>query len=472
MPKRLPYVLAAATGVLLLAVAGAVAFASQRPAYTIDAGATALVTTNQSATSLIEAHNTPSLAVDPVDQRHLVLAERVDRPRFRCGVHVSEDGGQTWQVATVALPTGKDNCFIPDVAFLGRTVYLVYLTLNTHPRDPLSGGNDPNGMYLARSDDGGHTFGGPTKLPGTDNLQPRLAVDRNAGQLYIIYVKGSPEQNETPLGFAPPPNPIMVISSTDGGQTFSDPVQVGDPKRLRVAAPTPVVAQNGTLFVLYQDYKGDIDDYNNRAIPYSGTFAVMLARSTDQGKTFTQTVVDDQQVRPHRFLIYLPPCPSLAVAPDGNHLYAAWSDGRDGAPDVFVRRSDDGGSTWHAATKVNKRASGVPANYELPAVAAPTADQVDIIYYALTGSTPSNSVEFAYSTDRGDHFRARAAISRSFDARVGVASARDLGRVDWGEHLALFAASSTEAYAAWSDSSRGTSDTQRQDIVFARVSLR
>jgi len=472
LPKRVPYVVVAAIGVGLVAVAGGVAFASQRPRYSIDGGTPRLVTTDQSATSLIEAHNTPSLAVDPVDDRHLVIAERIDRPRFGCRVHVSNDGGQMWHSVTVALPGGKDNCFIPDVAFLGRTVYLVYLTLNTHPRDPLSGGNDPNGMYLARSDDGGQSFGTPLKLPGVDNLQPRLVVDRNAGRLYIVYVKGSPEQNDTPLGFGPPPNPIMVISSTDGGQTFSDPVEVSDSKRLRVAAPTPVVAQNGTLFVLYQDYKGDLDDYNNRATPYQGTFAVMLARSTDQGKTFSQVVVDDQQVRPHRFLIYLPPFPSLAVAPDGNRLYAAWSDGRDGAPDVFLRRSDDGGITWQRATKVNRRANNRPANYELPAVAAPTRDQVDIIYYVLTGSTPKNSVEFAYSTDGGDHFQGRATISRSFDARVGVASARDLGRVDWGDHLALFAPSPTRAFAAWSDSSRGTTDTQRQDIVMASVSLR
>lgn len=472
MPKRVPYVVVAGIGLILVAVAGGVALASQRVPYSIDAGAPQLVTTDQSADSLIEAHTTPSLAVDPVDDRHLVIAERIDRPHFGCRVHVSNDAGQTWHAGTVALPVGKDNCFIPDVAFLGRTVYLVYLTLNTHPRDPLSGGNDPNGMYLSRSDNGGESFGMPLKLPGVDNLQPRLAVDRNAGRIYVVYVKGSPEQNDTPLGFGPPPNPIMAMSSTDGGQTFSDPVQVSDAKRLLVAAPTPLVAHDGTLFVLYQDYKSDLDDYNNRATPYQGTFAVMLARSADQGKTFSQVVVDDQQVRPHRFLIYLPPFPSLAVAADGNRLYAAWSDGRDGAPDVFLRRSDDGGATWRPATKVNLRPSNVPANYELPAVAAPSRDQVDIIYYVLSGSTPKASVEFAYSTDGGDHFQGRATISRSFDARVGVSSARDLGRVDWGDHLALFAPSATQAFAAWSDSSRGTTDTQRQDIVAARVSLR
>ena len=471
MPRHVPYLIAGGIGIVLISIAGGVAFASQRPPYTIAAGAPVLVTTNQSATSLIEAHTTPSLAVDPVDNRHLVLAERIDRPRFGCRVHVSDDGGHSWSLAGVSLPSGKDNCFIPDVAFLGRTVYLVYLTLNDHPRDPLSGGNDPNGMYLARSDDGGGTFATPVKLPGNDNLQPRLAVDHNAGRLYIIYVKGSPLQNDTPLGFAPPPNPVMMISSTDG-QTFADPVQVSDPKRLRVAAPTPVVAQNGTLFVLYQDYKGDVDDYNNWATPYKGTFAVVLARSTNEGKSFSQTVVDDQQVRPHRFLIYLPPFPSLAVTPDGNHLYAAWSDGRDGAPDVFLRRSDDAGSSWHPATKVNQRSGNGPANYELPALAAPGGNQVDIIYYMLSGSTPTNTVEFAYSTDGGDHFQARAAISRTFDARVGVASARDLGRVDWGDHLALVAISATEAVAAWSDSSHGTSDTERQDIVAAMVNLR
>ena len=470
MPGRRASQLAGITGGVLLLAAGGAWLLLSRPAVHIRASSPVLVTSNRSAASLIEAHNTPSLAVDPANGRHLVLAERIDRPRFGCRLHVSTDAGATWTVSSVPLPAGKDTCFIPDVAFVGRTIYLVYLTLNTHPHDPLSGGNDPNGMYLERSTDGGQTFGAPLDLNGHDNLQPRLAADQRSGRLYITYVKGSPLQNDTPLGFGPPPNPIMVISSTDGVR-FTDPVQVNDPHRLRVAAPTPEVAPNGELFVLYQDYEQDLDDYNNRAVPYHGKFSLVLARSSDRGRSFTQTVVDNQQVRSHRFLIYLPPFPALAIAPDGRHVYAAWSDARDGAPDVFLRPSDDGGKTWKDAQKINRRPSGVPANFELPALDAPGPNRVDAIFYAITGSKPRNELQFTTSTDGGAHFESPVRISKTFDATVGVGSARDIGRVDWGAHLALVSGPHG-AFAAWSDSSQGNQDTQRQDIFFATISVR
>jgi hypothetical protein len=470
MPGRRISQIAVVAGTVLLLGAGGAWLLLRPPAVHVRATAPVLVTGNDSATSLIEAHNTPSLAVDPSNGRHLVLAERIDRPRFGCRVHVSSDGGATWTVSSVPLPAGKDTCFIPDVAFVGRTVYLVYLTLNTHPHDPLSGGNDPNGMYLERSTDGGLSFEPPLDLHGHDNLQPRLAADQRSGRLYITYVRGSPLQNDTPLGFGPPPNPIMVISSTDGVR-FTDPVQVNDLHRLRVAAATPAVTPNGDLLVLYEDYHDDLDDYNNKAIPYQGRFTLVLARSHDWGRTFDQHVVDDHQVRPHRFLIYLPPFPALAVAPDGRHVYAAWSDARDRAPDIFLRRSEDGGTTWKGAQKINQRPSGIPANFELPALDAPSPDRVDAIFYAITGSRPRNQLEFTTSTDAGAHFQAPVRISRVFDATVGVGSARDLGRVDWGAHLAIVS-SPQGALAAWSDSSQGNPDTQRQDIFFATVSIR
>lgn len=469
MPKRPILLLVAGALLLAVSLASVVGYILSRPPYAVRTEQPVLVTADHGATSLIEAHNTPSLAVDPSDRRHLVLAEKIDRPRFGCAVHVSTDGGSSWTTSTVPLPAGQDTCYIPDVAFARNAVYLAYLTLNTHPRDPLSGGNDPNGMYLARSTDGGLTFGAPLDLHGHDNLQPRIAVDNRSGRLYIAYVRGSPLQNDTPLGLGPAPNPIMVISSTDG-EHFTDPVQVSEPSRPRVAAPSPVVAPDGDLFLLYEDYKNDLDDYNNKAIPYQGTFALVLAHSRDGGRTFEQQVVDDQQIRPHRFLIYTPPFPALAVAPDGGHMYVAWSDGRNGAPDILLRSTADGGKTWSAPTRLDRRVGGTAANFELPALAAGPGDRVNAAFYAVTGG--KNSVQFTYSTDAGRHFQRPVAISSAFDQMVGPPSARYLGAVDWGSRLALAVDARGDCLVAWADSSRGTPDTGRQDIVFTRVGLR
>lgn len=484
MSRRLTLA-AAILGVLLIVAAGSltalVLRGRERLAVTV--GHPVLVTNSPGPAALIEAHSTPSLAVDPAGAGHLVLAERIDRPHFGCRVHVSTDAGGSWSDSAVPLPPGRDTCYIPDVAFDGTGVVLVYLTLNTHPKDPLSAGNDPNGMYLERSSDGGRSFGAPQALPGTDNLQPRLAVDRRGGRLYVVYVRGSPDQNDAPLGFGPPPNPIMAISSSDGGQTFSAPVQVSDPARLRVGAPSPIVGSDGTLYVLYQDYRDDLDDYANRAAPYRGSFALVLARSSDGGASFGQSVVDGNEVRPHPFLIYLPQFPSLTISPDGAHLYAAWSDARSGAPDVLLRRSDDRGVHWTAPLQLDDRHGGTPENDELPTILAVGRDQVLAIYYSTVANAPDpgsgappasprTQVLLQYSVDGGRHFETAVPISPRFDATVGVPSLRYPGSVDLGSHLALGITVRGDLIAAWSDAAHGTVDTGRQDIEVARVRLR
>lgn len=460
---------AVVAGLVLLAAAGGLAWRILlfEPAR-ITAGRPVLVAAGSSPNAIIEAHNTPALARDPADPLHLVLADKVDRPRFGCGVYMSSDGGAGWTRARVPLPAGQDTCFIPDVTFLGSRVFLVYLTLNTHPHDPLSGGNDPNGMWILSSDDGGRNFSAPAALPGHDDLQPRIAADQRSGRLYIVYVKGSPLQNDTPLGLGPPPNPIVAIASDDGGKTFSSPVPVSDPARPRVAAPT-VQVLDGRLYVLYEDYRTDLDDYNNWAVPYKGTFSLMLAQSTDEGRTFTQSVVDGQQVRPHRFLIYLPPFPALAGA--GSTLYAAWSDGRTGAPDVLLRRSTDGGRTWTPPVELSRRDMGTPESFELPVLAA-SGSRVYAAFYAFSGHSPTGRVQYSYSLDRGDHFHGPHEVSPPFDAGVGVPSPRDLGAIDFGSRLALALLSGDSALLAWADSRNGTHDTGREDVWVAPVSVR
>ncbi|GAC1329932.1 MAG: hypothetical protein NVSMB17_06770 [Candidatus Dormibacteria bacterium] len=454
-------------GALLLLVAAAgTAVLVMAPARQLEVSPAVLVT-GGGGKAIIEAHNTPSIAVDPADDRHLVLAEKLDRPRFGCRVHVSWDGGSRWEDSQVQLPPGRDTCFIPDVAFSRGNVLLLFLTLNTQTRDPLSGGNDPNGTYISSSADGGRTFAPPITLNGPDNLQPRLAVDRGSDRIYIVYLQGSPLQNDTPLGLGPPPNPLMASSSTDGGRSFGPPVQVNDPRRARVGAPSVAVAPNGDLLVLYQDSRDDLEDYNNKAAPFQGTFELVLARSSDHGTTFRESVVDNAEVRPHPFLIYLPPTPSLAVAPEGRDVYAAWSDARGGAADVLIRHSSDGGRTWAAPRRVNDRGSG-PESYELPALAASSAGTVECMYYAFKGAVPRGHVEYAVSADGGNRFGSRTRVSADFDATIGVPSPRDLGASDFGARLAMVRLRSG-TLLAWADTIQGSRDTGRVDINVARV---
>ena len=56
--------------------------------------------------------------------------------------------------------------------------------------------------------------------------------------------------------------------------------------------------------------------------------------------------MDDRVVPTERFVVFIPPSPSLAVDPDSEHVYVAFQEGSNNDPDVRLWRSDDGGRTW------------------------------------------------------------------------------------------------------------------------------
>ncbi len=464
--------LALAGAVLLgLTVVLAVVLIGRGPDVTITVGRNVQVTPN-GGEALIRAQNSPSIAVDPTDPRRILMAYRIDRPTFDCAVRRSTDGGRTWTSVGVPVPEGFDTCFAPDVAFApDGTAYLLFTTLDTqgefHPA-----ANVPNGGWLARSTDHGATFAAPYRVVPANSVQTGLAVGPS-GRIYVCWLQGDTAVPETPLGLGLPPNPLMISSSDDGGMTMTAPVQVNPPDRLRVGAASMAVADDGTLFVLYQDYRNDLADYQNFAKPFHGTFALVLARSTDGGRSFAQSVVDDEVVRTRPFLIYLPPTPSLAIGPDGDRVYVAWEDARAGAPNVLLRRSDDRGRTWSPPQRLNDRPHE-PAAYVLPAVSVAPDGRVDVIFL---GQRPSGGrllthAWYVTSTDGGEDFSSPVRLtSRGYDGHIGPENPRNPVTTDYGTKLGLHSLPSG-ALAAWPDSRRGTPATGRQDIFAARVMLR
>lgn len=428
---------------------------------------------DEDAGAVDRAANSPTLAVDPANPLTLLLTERIDRPRFSCALYRSTDAGAHWNRVAVPIPPHYDTCYAPDITFDRRgNAVLVFLTLSTHPKDPLSAGNDPNGVWLMRSIDAGKTFGPPRQVLGPDNIQVRIAADPTSDRLYLLWLNGSDLENHTPLGLGPAPNPLKISVSGDGGNTFSAPVQVNASKHLRVGAASIVTGPGGGVNVLFEDFGNDLDDYNNSALPFNGKFSLVLARSVDYGHTFTESVVDNQIVRTSRFLIYLPPQPALALDPKGTSLFAAWQDGRGGAPDVLFRASHNDGKTWRATRRLNQRGAEAEAAF-LPALSVSDNGRVDAVFLdeRMIGSELSTNAMYAHSNDGGDTFSKPVAITRQpFDAFVGPLNPRTQA-IDLGTRLALHS-ETDRAFAAWPDSHLGTPDTGRQDIAFANIDVK
>ncbi len=419
----------------------------------------------------IDVANSPTVAYNPAREGNVVVTYRLDRPGYSAFLSYSYDGGESWEQTILPLPRDAAVCaaspqgspcpFAPDVAFApDGTLYVTYVNLQGN-------GNRPDNLWISSSTDGGRTLSAPTRIAGALTFQPRVTVDPD-GPIYVTWLQA---EEVGLLRFAGPPPRIVTARSEDGGRTFAPPVAVSDVHRERVVAPSPVI-DDGDLVVLYQDLKGNRRDFENQPGPPAELpFALVLTRSTDQGRTFAQGVeFESDIIATRRFLPFLPEMPQLAAAPDGK-LYATWADGRNGDDDVFLRSSSDGGRTWTDARKVNDNGADGTAQF-LPNVEVGPGDRVSVLFLDGRNDPGAKARLDAYlatSTDGGKTFDNLRLTPKSFDESIGPTFGPEYG-TDFGTKLGL-AAGDGQLFAAWVDTSAGTPATGRQDVNFAAVDV-
>jgi len=411
----------------------------------------------------ISAHNSPSLVRNPREEGNLVVADRIDTPRFSCAVHVSVNGGSSWEQKTVPAPKGEKLCYAPDVAFgADGTLYLSFVTLRGRE-------NAPNAAWLATSDDNGATFSEPVKvLRQKLPFQVRLAADPSEPRrLYVTWLQAS----EVGLyRFPAPGNPINAMRSDDGGETWETPTRVSGSDRTRVVAASPVVGPNGSLNVVYLDLGEDSLDYEGAhggkgGAPYDGTWALVHAQSSDQGATWDEAVVEDRLVPSERFIVFTPPFPSVAVDQDSGKLYAAFHDQRLGDQDAWMWSLPEGAAGWRGPTRINDTPERDKTSQYLPKIAVAPDGRVDAVYYDRRADRGNvrNQVSLQSSSDEGDSFGKRVRLSdASFSSEIGYGNERDLP--DLGSRLGLISTDS-RAFAVWTDTRAGTVASNKQDIA-------
>jgi BNR repeat-like domain len=425
----------------------------------------------------ISAHNSPTLARNPVSSANLAVSSRIDTPFFSCALHVSSDAGASWSQTPIPAPKDEESkCFGPDVAFSADgTLYLSFVTLRGR-------GNVPNAVWLATSKDGGRTLSKPTRVraPGKLAFQVRLATDPvEPRRLYLTWLHGSAVAR---LRFVfPGRNPIEVARSDDGGASWTRPVSVNNRARKRVVAPTPVVGPKGELYVLYLDLGEDSLDYEaghkgRGGPPFRGAFKLVLARSTDRGSTWEESVVERRLVPIQRFIVFFPAAPSLAVDRSGR-LYAAFHDGRLGDADVRVWSLEPGSSNWEGPKRVNDTRERDGTWQYLPKVAVAPDGRLDVLYYDRRSDRRNvlNQVSMQSSFDEGETFtpalrlsvdilRDGRAVPRSFSSKIGFGAKE--GLPDLGSRLGLVS-DDRHAVGLWTDTRAGTPGTQKQDLAQA-----
>lgn len=432
-------------------------------------GSVVPVNAGASDPSDISANNSPALARNPERPANLVVVNRVDTPRYTCGIHVSQDGGARWSSRSIAIPRGEQpKCFAPDAAFAADgTLYVSYVTLAGRT-------NEPNALWLARSTDGGRTLSSPRRVSGPLSFQVRVVTDpRRSQRVYVTWLQ--PEEIGLAL-FTGADNRIVVARSDDGGRSFGAPVRISDQARQRVLAPSPAVGPDGELYVLFLDLQDDRLDYegghgSRGGAPYEGHFSLVLGRSTDGGETWQESLVDDTIVPTRRFIAFLPPTPSLAVDRRSGRIFVAFEDGRERPSDVRLWWLDRGADAWDGPTRVNDTPANDRSTQYLPKLDVAPDGRLDVAYYDRREDRADrrNHVSLQSSSDGGATFTSHVRLTdRSFDARIGAGS--EMGLPDIGSRLGMVSRSSSAA-VVWTDTRAGTISSNKQDIAFAEASV-
>lgn len=421
------------------------------------------------------ASNSPSLLADPTDARFVVLANRLDAPDFGCALQISGDAGTSWSSvrAVEELPSGADKCYGPEVAF-DRDGVLYYLFVGL--AEP---GNEPMGVFLTTSRDRARSFSPPRRVLGPLNFAVRMAMDPTMGEDGRLHIAWLHATSDPPLGgFGPPPNPILAAYSDDGGETFSEPVQVSDPDSERVVAPALALGPEKTVHVGYYDLKRDAVDYQGLEGPvWPETWSLVLASSRDGGASFDRgSVVDTDIVPPGRvMLIFTMPPPTVRTDKSGR-VYAAWHDARNGDWDVFMRRSEDSGRTWEKPLRLNDDPVGNGLAQYLPQLSVAPNGRLDVIFYDRRGDSDNvrNDVYYTFSTDGGKRFAPNIELTdHPSDSGIGqqYVHASAQGQVEFGSRLALLS-EQMRALAAWTDTRNSQPSSTGQDVFATKIIFR
>ena len=180
---------------------------------------------------------------------------------------------------------------------------------------------------------------------------------------------------------------------------------------------------------LPRDDNGAAEGFDGVVAPDGSLYAIwsqddeiMLTTSRDGGQSFSHA----------RAVIHTAPLmfdvetlqrangfPQIAIDPKSKRLYVTWSDYRNGDLDVFIATSDDGGERWSTPVRVNNDPVHDGAEQFFQWLAVDPADgSVDVLSYDRRGDPEGRKqiVVLARSTDGGRSFANYAWTEEPFDA--------------------------------------------------------
>ncbi len=286
---------------------------------------------NNDGTSQLQ--NEQQVVVSPTDPLNLVSVWRDFRLGYRqVGYGYTFDGGVTWTNPGLFVDVHYARDSDPALTVSAEGTFYAMLLAYT------GNTNQPNGMLMYRSLDGGQTWEDRgfaiDQVPGVFEDKEFIACDRTDsqyhGRIYMVWDRFY-ETN------------IYCVASGDEGATWTDEVRVSNQSSNQF--PTPAVGADGTLYVAWTYFGGYI----------------RIDKSTDGGLTFGSDTNVTSLYNPHPTLnggIESPAHPAMDIDISGGdyngRIYIAYLNRVNSSDyDIYVRTSDDGGSNWSNAVRIN-----------------------------------------------------------------------------------------------------------------------
>lgn len=351
------------------------------------------------------------------------------KPDGTSGVYVSSsmDGGKTWSLPSTVFfdPTNNtfsDKSWIAVDTSHGKhrgTIYVAWnLDGNTDANafdpdalftDRLDAGPVAldNALVVSHSSDGGLTWSSPVSIFDFDQAHfalgaiPAVGPD---GVLRIPFLTWIPSGTKTI-------NQLAMVSSTDGGETFSAP---------RVAVSSVVGLPNH--------------------LPNTSFRNLSL--------------------------------PAFAISPQDNSMVLTWADMRNGDADILAVSSFNAGKTWTKPVRVNHDHLGNGKDQFQPAIAV-SPNGVYTCSWFDRRHDPNNiliDVDLAQSTDDGRNFGTNFRVTKkSWDPSVDAPIPSDDPKSTFiGDYQAL-AVDNTAVHPLWNDTQNRTSQEIRSAVISTRT---
>lgn len=433
------------------------------------------------------------MLVHPTNPRIILAATANLRTRV-CLLVRSENAGQTWQIldglpAPLAYPycTTSDPGVNQGAIAWGRGGMLYYALLG------YGDGEGPRGMgvsvrasvVLARSADLGNTWSTTMVMDNRSRPDPApsaaavtgLAVDTSPAE-DVVYVGYSLSYRDIPADSPLNDPPVVVSTSTDGGRTFAEGVNLnkfsklteeiaGSQYRLILTSTFGrpfLVARDGVVMAV----SGPTTPFDRRppqgtyfAFPYRYPLPNLLALSTDHGKTWTISKLGP------RVFSGVGAQTGMGWTRDGGHdgtfvfAYAATPESADtsGTVDIVVQRSTDRGKTWSEPLAIDDDDPAARYSGFYPMLSVAPNGRVDVVWQDNRDVADFHfNVRYTYSTDAGTSWAKNVQVSdQPLNFNLGVSFNSDVRQPP--------GVASADEYAVfgWADTRLGDELTQTQD---------